>query len=447
LKADGDANLELLQAFYPSLTTGGTVKLQASLAGGFESLALTGRANIADGRLKHPDFTHGIEQINGPITMEAGRISVEGLHGVIGEGPIDFHGAILLNGYQPQEFQITAHGQSMHLRVPEGLRSTVDADLMLSGPVARPALSGTVDVLTATYAPHVQAQTGYLGVLTGAVDTSTALPKPVDTDTSEFPMTLAINVRAAPQPVIESKATNTSVEASANVLIGGTIGHPTIAGRVDVERGEWLFNGYRYHLQSGSVDFTNPAKFEPFFDMTAEVDARSLGQRYTVQVRVTGTLDKLTFGLTSEPFLPEFQIISLLLGETTELTQAEFRARTDPQALQTQALSSVAFSLLTSPISATVGNAVQRVTTLTAQIVPVLYGNEANLQQINPSARIILGRPISERIYLSWSHSLSGSQNDVVLVQYDQTDQVSWVFSRNEDRSFALDFRLRYVIK
>ncbi|HEX5069082.1 MAG TPA: hypothetical protein VFV78_02615, partial [Vicinamibacterales bacterium] len=122
-------------------------------------------------------------------------------------------------------------------------------------------------------------------------------------------------------------------------------------------------------------------------------------------------------------------------------------SRTDPNLLQQQAIESVAFQLLTSPVTATVGSAVQRVTTLTAQIVPVLYGNEANLQQVNPSARIVLGRPISDRIYLSWSHSLSGSQNDVILVQYDQTDQISWVLSRNEDRSFALDLRLRRLIK
>jgi hypothetical protein len=286
-----------------------------------------------------------------------------------------------------------------------------------------------------------------LGVLTGAVDTGAALPKPVDTEESTYPMALAIKVQATHVTVIESKATNTLVEATADVFIGGTISHPTVAGRVDVDRGEWDFNGNHYRLQTGSIDFTNPAKFDPFFEMTVETEARSLGQRYTVTVRVTGTLDKLSFVPTSEPFLPEFQIISLLLGETADLTQAEFKARTDPQALQTQALSSVAFSLLTSPISATVGSAVQRVTTLTAQIVPVLYGNEANLQQLSPSARIILGRPISDRIYVSWSHSLSGSQNDLVLVQYDQTDQISWVFSRNEDRSFALDFRFRYIIK
>jgi hypothetical protein len=372
---------------------------------------------------------------------------VDGLQGVIGEGPIYFHGAILLNGYRPQEFQITADGHSMHLRVPEGLRSTVDADLALNGPVTSPALSGSVTVLTATYAPHIQAQTGLLGVVTGAVDTGVALPKPVDIDESAFPMALAIRIQATRVIVIESKATNTLVEASADVTIGGTITHPTVAGRVDVDRGEWDFNGNHYRLQTGSVDFTNPARFDPFFEMTAETQPQSIGQRYTVQVRVTGTLDKLNFTLQSEPFLPEFQIISLLLGETADLTQAEFTARTNPQMLQTQALSSVAFSLLTSPISATVGSAVQRVTTLTAQIVPVLYGNEANLQQINPSARIILGRPISDRIYVSWSHSLSGSQNDIVLVQYNQTDQVSWLFSRNEDRSFALDFRLRYLIK
>ena len=43
--------------------------------------------------------------------------------------------------------------------------------------------------------------------------------------------------------VIENKATNTLVEATADVNIGGTITHPTVTGRVDVDRGEWDFNG------------------------------------------------------------------------------------------------------------------------------------------------------------------------------------------------------------
>lgn len=448
VKADGDANLEVLKAFYPLIGTEGAATLRATLTGGFDDLVMSGRADITDGRLHPFDFPHSLEGINGPITMEAGRISVDGLHAVVGEGPVDFSGGILLNGYRPEQFALHAEGRSLNLRIPEGLQSTVDATFDFRGPVGSPTLSGRVDVLRANYAPKLIDPTlGYFGLLRGTVDTSTALPKPVEEETSTFPIALAIKVQASRVGVIEDRGTNTFIEASADVDISGLIDHPVVTGRVDIDRGEWLFNGNRYRLESGTVDFSNPAKFDPYFDMTFEADVQSIGQRYAVQVRVTGTLGKLSFSLSSEPGLPEFQIISLLVGETTNLSEAERLARTDPQMLQQQAIESIAFQFLTSPISATVGSAVERVTTLTAQIVPQLYGNEANLQQVNPSARIVLGRPISDRIYLSWSHSLSGSQNDVILVQYDQTDQISWVLSRNEDRSFALDLRLRRLIK
>jgi hypothetical protein len=80
------------------------------------------------------------------------------------------------------------------------------------------------------------------------------------------------------------------------------------------------------------------------------------------------------------------------------------------------------------------------------QIVPIL-GAESAFQQLNPTARIILGKRISDRVYLTYSRTLSSAQNEIILVEFDQNDQVSWVLSRNEDRTFALDFRLRYVFR
>ena len=72
-------------------------------------------------------------------------------------------------------------------------------------------------------------------------------------------------------------------------------------------------------------------------------------------------------------------------------------------------------------------------------------GNES--EQLNPGARFILGKRISRRVYLTYSRTLSGNQNEIILIEFDQTDQLSWVLSRNEDRTFALDFRLRYVFR
>ena len=68
-------------------------------------------------------------------------------------------------------------------------------------------------------------------------------------------------------------------------------------------------------------------------------------------------------------------------------------------------------------------------------------------QHLNPSARITLGKRISPRVFLTYSRTLgaSATQDEVILLEYDQNDRVSWILSRNENRTFALDFRIRYV--
>ncbi len=51
---------------------------------------------------------------------------------------------------------------------------------------------------------------------------------------------------------------------------------------------------------------------------------------------------------------------------------------------------------------------------------------------------------MSERLFLTYSRSLSSSTSDqILLLEYDQTDRFSWVLSRNEDRTYALDIRVR----
>jgi hypothetical protein len=52
---------------------------------------------------------------------------------------------------------------------------------------------------------------------------------------------------------------------------------------------------------------------------------------------------------------------------------------------------------------------------------------------------------VSPNLFLTYSRALSSLQNDIVLLEYTQNERVSWILSRNEDRSFALDFRIRHV--
>ncbi len=65
----------------------------------------------------------------------------------------------------------------------------------------------------------------------------------------------------------------------------GTYDQPVLFGHADVERGEVTFEGRRYQVTRGTIDFTNPTRIEPFFDVEAETNVRVPGQTYRVTVQ------------------------------------------------------------------------------------------------------------------------------------------------------------------
>lgn len=65
---------------------------------------------------------------------------------------------------------------------------------------------------------------------------------------------------------------------------------------------------------------------------------------------------------------------------------------------------------------------------------------------VNPAARVTIGKRISDRVYLTYARNLSSSRLDeIILLEYDQSDRLGWVLSQNEDRTYALEVRRRHV--
>jgi len=80
----------------------------------------------------------------------------------------------------------------------------------------------------------------------------------------------------------------------------------------------------------------------------------------------------------------------------------------------------------------------------TFQLTPSLVDPNTQSSRLDPGARLTIGKRISDRLYLTYSRTLSSSTRDqIILLEYDQTDQFSWILSRNEDGTYALDVRMR----
>ena len=138
----------------------------------------------------------------------------------------------------------------------------------------------------------------------------------------------------------------------------------------------------------------------------------------------------------------------MLLNDTAP-TDPELAALRRPDEAEQQLLQARAAQLLVSPISSGVGRVVEQTFGIdTFQITPSLTDPTAQSSRLIPGARLTIGKRISNRVYLTFSQSLSASsttRDQVILLEYDQSDRLSWVLSQNEDRTYALDVRVRYV--
>src|SRR5215203_818795 len=151
VEATGEANLGILQGFFRNLRSRGTAALLGQVKGPLANPQFSGSARISDGRIRHLSAPHGLEAIDGIISFDGTGIRLEDLTARVAGGQVVFGGRVALEGFVPRQLNLTAVGEQMRLRYPEGLPSNVDADLWLRGDVSAPVLGGTVIVHDAVW--------------------------------------------------------------------------------------------------------------------------------------------------------------------------------------------------------------------------------------------------------------------------------------------------------
>ena len=385
---------------------------------------------------------HSLESINGTVHFDTGGASLEGVSARLGGGPVRFGGRVTFAGVSPSEFNVTATGYEMRIRYPEGFRSIVDAQLALRGPVAQPTLSGTVHVRDAVLTRAIDTSgTGVFGLAAGGLG---------DDGRDDCRSGLSVALRPARRRRrrrCASRTTRRGWSSSADLTLRGTYDRPQLFGRAEVERGEVFFEGKRYNVRRGVIDFSNPTRIEPFFDIEAETRAQVPGQIYIVTFRVSGTPDRFVFDLSSDPPLNAVDIMALLFGDVRDPVNAELRALRAPNQTEQDLIAARAARLLASPISENVSRVAEQALGVdSVQITPSLVNIGQQSSRLSPGARLTIGKRISERLYLTFAQLLTSEQRDqLILLEFTQNDRLSWIVSQNEDDTYAIDVRVRHV--
>jgi translocation and assembly module TamB len=287
------------------------------------------------------------------------------------------------------QFNLGLSAKGVRMLYPQGMRETADADLRLAGTRENALLGGTVNLTDLSFTPA-------------------------------FDLTNFIN-----QLTLVSRTI--SINGTANLQVRGTAAEPVILGRVNLDSGDLIFNGNRFVMAGGTIQFINPAETEPVVNLSLNTTI----QQYNIYLRFNGPIQQLHTNYSSDPSLPAADIINLLaFGQTTEAT-----------ANAATPTNQAAESLVASQVSSQVTSRVSRIAGISQlSINPILEGGSS---QGPPGATITIQQRVTGNLFVTFSSNLTTTQNQTLMGQYQVSPRFAVSVTRDQNGGFAVDTQIK----
>jgi translocation and assembly module TamB len=427
LKLTGKIDLAILDSFNRDMQAKGVSTIDATVRGPFGQPQVNGRMELANASFSVRGLPNGIENANGVILFDRNRANIDRLTAQTGGGDISLGGFVGFGGNE-MVYRLQAKANRVRVRYPEGVSTTVDAELSLTGTSSRSLLSGTVTIVRSGFTPR----TDLAGLLAQA-----GKPIPAPATPNPFLQGLQFDVRVVTAPNVEVQtALTTNLEMEAALRLRGSPAKPILLGTVKVNRGEIQFFGNKYTITRGDISFFNTARIEPVLNMDLETRQRAV----IVNINFSGPFDKLNVTYRSDPPLQPSEIIALLaVGRTPASTDPTMVSGLQTAQGNQSLFQSGANSLLGAALTAPVSGRLERFFGVSrVKIDPQLTGIDNT-----PQARLTLEQQISTDVTLTYVTNLNRSQQQLVRLEWDLTQEWSVVAIRDENGVFGIDFVYR----
>jgi translocation and assembly module TamB len=410
LVLEGTVNLQMAQLFDPDARTSGELRFHINSHGNGPNLG--GEIDIVDANYASNGLPAALQHGNGVLTLTNNRINVSKFEGTIGGGKITAQGGV---AYRPAiQFDLGLAARGIRMLYPQGMRETLDANLRFGGTTDNANLGGTVNIADLSFTPAFDL-TSFIGQFSG-----------VSTPPSRgFAQNIQLNlgVRSTNNVNLVSRAL--SVSGSANLQVRGTAADPVILGRVLLNSGDVLMNGDRFVLNSGTVQFVNPSQTQPVVNLSVNTTI----QQYNIALQFRGPVDQLQTQYTSDPALPQADIINLLaFGSTTEASAQNSANTTTNQQAQ---------SLIASQVSSQVTSRVSKIAGISQLSINPVLANSTS--QGPPGAIISIQQRVTGNLYVTFTSNVASTQGQTIQGQYQFNSRVGVSATRDPNGGFAVD--------
>ena len=286
-----------------------------------------GRLELAGGMLRlENDMLPEITGISAVVELGTERVTLQSLRATIAGGTLEAGGLFVI---ESRELDFRVRGNAFPLVRNESLIMRANADLRAAGPMDRATISGSVSLVDSLFFRDIE----ILPIGTPfSVPDAAELPKiDVAPPTDAVPELLAgwpLDVRLTTEEPLLIRGNLATGRVLVDLRVGGTLGDPRPAGQVRLLRGRAALPFATLAVPEAILTFTPANRLDPSIELRGTAEPRP----YTVNIFAYGRLSDPQIVLSSNPPLPQHEIMTLLATGTTT------RGLEDPSAASARAL-------------------------------------------------------------------------------------------------------------
>jgi translocation and assembly module TamB len=419
LNLNGSLNLLLLNGIEKKLRVAGTADLNIRASGSKQDPQIIGRVSFQNARIDHAGLPFQFTGLRGDMVFSRNLVRFENVRGTAASGTMQLSGILEHQNAVLRSINMSISFRNARLPYPKDFRSVVDADLQLNGTGDVQILTGDVNVIRAEYVRSFN----LLEQLAGG---STIQSGPLTTEPYLLGLRLNVEIHSDNGLLIDNELTR--LRGSLRLTLRGTPAYPSLIGRVEAGEGTIFFRGSRFEISNASADFVDRNRINPVLEIRAEADVKT----YRLILDAVGDLEHLTLNITSDPPMSTVDILALLTTGKTDTGTTTTQRKSEVMGVS-------AASVLSENLTGVLGKRVQRIFGLESfRVDPFLAGAEND-----PTARLTISERLSKDLVVTFSRNLTTNQEQIVVIEYDVTKNLSLVATRDEDGKYGLDFRFR----
>lgn len=289
----------------------GTAMTDMNLSGTLGEPRLDGTLRLPDGRYQNLTSGTVLDKLRIVAKASGQTIVLEQLTATDGDkGRIRATGSADLA--EDIRYELRANLRHMTLVRMREVTSTASGEVSLRGNLDETTLGGRLTLERTSVSVPERLPPEIVEIEVKRINVPEAEQEQIAAQTeadAEGALTMNLNLAVTIPNQFYVRGRGLDAEFSGDLQVGGTTDNPKLLGTLSLVRGRFTFLGATLTLREGVITFTGVAPPDPQLNVLATSTANDIEAR----VRLTGSADNLQLTFSSDPPLPEDEVLSRLL--------------------------------------------------------------------------------------------------------------------------------------